>query len=569
VSLPNPAHALSVRSRAALALLAAAGLLAWAGPVAPARADTGQVNILQDDSLVLTNPGPTLAQARSLGAGMVRIMLRWQSVAPQTDSFHRPAFAATNPAAYGDAVWAPYDAAVRDATADGITVDLDLLGGGPLWATGPKMPRISGYPFHQWAPSAADYGRFVKAVAIRYSGNYDPQTDRLDPGNPDDLPRVHFWSVWNEPDYGPSLAPQAVPGSHDVEEAPRLYRALLDAAWSSLHDTGHGSDTIIWGELAPRGTITFGNFNGMTPLVFLRALYCVDAGYRPLRGSAAAQRGCPTTPAASRRFAAQHPALFHASGVSDHPYMRWYPPNREESAYQPPHFAQLLPNYTTLATIGHLTGALDRLVRIYGSRVRFPIWNTEFGYMTSGPKRRTKQSPYPYASQPVAAYYDNWAEYLSWRNPRLMSFDQYLLEDELPPMASNNWGGFASGLLNFRGKPKPGFAAWRMPLFLPETTAAGPGQALEVWGAVKPVHFALLDMPGTPQAADILFAPQGSHVYRRLATVPITSPEGYFDTRLRFPSSGTVIVSWTFPADPLLVDAGATVTSRAVQVSVK
>ena len=64
----------------------------------------------------------------------------------------------------------------------------------------------------------------------------------------------------------------------------------------------------------------------MKPLVFMRALYCVDSRYRQLRGYAAAVRGCPTTAAGSRRFRAQNPGLFSQSGIALHFWSRWYAP---------------------------------------------------------------------------------------------------------------------------------------------------------------------------------------------------------------------------------------------------
>src|SRR5581483_2656312 len=88
--------------------------------------------------------------------------------------------------------------------------------------------------------------------------------------------------------------------------------------------------------------------------------------------------------AASRRFRAQNPALFGASGVSDHPYMRWYKPNHELNPDPTNHSNTA--DYTTLGVIGNLARGLDRLVRVYGSRTRFPIYDTEFGYITSPPK---------------------------------------------------------------------------------------------------------------------------------------------------------------------------------------
>ena len=48
------------------------------------------------------------------------------------------------------------------------------------------------------------------------------------PGDPNDLPRVSFWELWNEPNFGIDLAPQAINGS-TVPAAPAMYRGLLDA----------------------------------------------------------------------------------------------------------------------------------------------------------------------------------------------------------------------------------------------------------------------------------------------------------------------------------------------------
>jgi len=549
-------------------------LVMLAGSVDKAAASSSQITILEEAPLLQSDPAGTLLQLRQLGVSAIRVGIRWQSLAPAANSFKAPRrFNATSPAAYPAAGWAPYDAIVRDATADGITVEFDIQGGAPLWATGPRMPsrKTGGWPFNNWDPSPRAYGQFVRAVGTRYSGYYDPDTKKLDPGSSADLPRVHFWSIWNEPDYGPSLAPQAVPGSKSVPYAPRVYRALADQAWSALRDTGHGSDTIMFGELAPRGTLTFANFNGMTALVFMRALYCVDSHYRPLRGRAAAQLGCPSTAAGSRRFAGQNPVLFKASGVSDHPYMRWYPPNQEQKASQPRNFKQVLPDYTTLATIRNLENAMRRLARAYGSRHVLPVWDTEFGYQTSPPKRRWKHDPYPWVSQATAAYYDNWAEYISWKDRQIASFDQYLLRDPEPALQRYDYGGYASGLLNYNGKPKPGYDAFRLPLYMPHTTAASSTQALEVWGAVKPAHFVWMDEPGSAQSATVMFRPSGASTFSPLATIALDpkSSQGYFDTHLQFPSSGTVELQWTYPSDSLLASAGQTVTSRQVQVTVK
>jgi hypothetical protein len=536
-----------------------------------ALASSGQISIFEDDARVEADPGGTFQQLRLLGTDVVRLSMRWQTVAPRPNAKHGPRhFNGADPGAYPAANWGVWDAVALAGRRYGIRVDFDLMGGAPRWALGRGRPAHNSNP--NWEPSAAAFGAFVHAVGLRYSGNYNPVTDTIDPGNPNDLPRVNFWSIWNEPNYGPSLAPQGVPGHLSIENSPRLYRNLLATAWRSLVATGHSpsSDTIAFGELAPRGQSNWGVFSGMTPLAFLRALYCVDSRYHPLRGGAARARGCPSTAAGSRRFRAQNPALFTASGVADHPYMRWYAPNHEPNPDPTNHLATT--DYSSLAVIGHLTRALDRLVRVYGSRTKFPVYDTEFGYITSPPKR----SPDPtssvrvlYLSPKVAAAYMNWAEYLSWRDPRLRSFEQYLLYDPLRPNRGNDFGGFASGLLTWNGARKATYDAWRLPLWLPVSRARR-GRSLEVWGCVRPAPLVAADT-GAPQTAQIQFAPRSSGQYNTIQTVAVGAGQScYFDVRLRLPSSGSVRLAYTYPdGDPLLGGGGTEVFSRSAAVTLR
>jgi hypothetical protein len=520
----------------------------------PANASHGQEAIFQDSTQLFSDPVGTLSRLRLLGVTRLRLFVPWEDIAPQPGSHRRPrGFRSSDPKSYPARNWTIWDDVIADAQADGIAIDLDVGGGAPLWATGPGAP--TGKPHPDWEPSPREFGAFVHAIGIRYSGSYDPKTHKSKSGDPNDLPGVRFWSIWNEPDYGPSLAPQGVPGNITIENSPRLYRGLVDAAWTALHQTGHAHDTILFGELAPRGYDQWGIFSGMKPLVFLRALYCVDSHYRELRGTAAALRGCPTTTAGSRGFRAAHPALFGAAGFADHPYTRWYPPNVE---------AQPDPDYSSLPEISGLERALDRLNRVYGSNTRFPIWNTEYGYITSPPKHDTK---YPWVSPATAAYYLNWAEYISWRNPRIQSTMQYLLADPLPALSSNDWGGFASGLLTFKGRQKATYSAYRLPLYLPVTSERH-GQGLEVWGCARPAHYASMDTGGASQVVQIQFQHGSRGPFTTLSSVTITDPHGYFDTHVSFPASGTVRLVWTYPADDPLLAPGYTANSRHVQVTV-
>ena len=535
------------------ALLLAAVLVTV--PAAGATASSTQEAILQDDISVISDAPQTFARLRLLGVTRVRLSVRWQLIAPNPYSRRRPHFDASDPAAYPASNWSLWDTIDKDAARAGIELSFDLVGGAPRWAAGRGAPAQK---FSYWDPSASEFAKFVRAAGTRYSGTYDPALKRSVPADPRALPRISYWSIWNEPDYGPTLAPQGLPGHLTIEHSPRMYRGLVDAAWAGLHATGHGKDTILFGELAPRGEKYWGVFSGMKPLVFLRALYCVDSSYHQLRGIAAALRGCPTTAAGSRRFRAAHPALFQASGLADHPYMRWYPPNQEQKPD---------PNYASLGEIGNLERALDRLQHVYGSPTRFPIYDTEFGYITSPPKHDNR---FPWVSQQNAAYYLNWAEYLHWRNPRIRSFQQYLLYDELKPRPSNEWGGFASGLLNYYHHEKPGYAAWRLPLYLPSTTA--PSGRVEVWGCVRPARYALLDTH-LPQTAYLQFQSGFRGRFTNLQSITIRDPNNcYFDLHVKLPASGALRLSWDYPRidvqygyfDPL---QSRTVYSRNVKVT--
>ena len=537
-----------------------------------ATASVDQVSILQDDPHLMGDPVTTFAMLRLLGVDEVRVLVRWQLVAPHATSHKRPArFNAADPAAYPRRSWTQWDNIVTDAKAAGITVDLDVAGGAPLWATGRGAHSAT-----DWEPSAGEYGQFVHALGVRYSGDYNPLNNKLTPGDPADLPAITTWSIWNEPDYGPTLAPQGLPGHLTIEHSPEMYRELIAAGWHALHATGHEHDMFLIGELAPRGESYWGVWSGMTPAVFLRALYCLDSRYRPLRGSAARLRGCPSTLAGSRAFREDNPGLFAAGGFSDHPYMRWYPPDHEPNPDPVNHLKT--GGYASLALIGQLMRGLDRVQAAYGAHPHMPIYDTEFGYLTTPPKHKNQIKSglhtYSWASQATAAYYLNWAEYISWRTPRLKSFAQYLLYDPLPATKATSWGGFASGLIDHGlGQiRKPTYYAWRFPLYLP-ATAGQRGGRLEVWGCVRPARFAILDGDG-PQTVEVQFAPGSSRTFSTLESVTVTNPaDCYFDLRMAFPGSGTVRLMWKYPAaDPLLgpFDGGhGAIFSREVPIKLK
>ncbi len=548
-----------VRTLAAtVGVIVAVGILVGAPAPAPASASDGQISIIQDSNLVISDPLRTLATFRALGVNTVRVIVVWAQVAPDFEARTPPrGFDATDPAAYPAENWAPYDEIVKVASADGIAVDFTLSGGAPRWAEGPGIPPAAlDNPFWAWRPSAREFGQFARAVGERYSGVYVPP-DQIAP-----LPRVSFWAVWNEPNFGEDLGPQAVLGS-TVSVAPGMYRNLVGQTWSALQATGHGSDTFLIGEFAPRGLSARGTrkrpqglpgqFAQTKPLQFLRTLYCVDSKYRPLRGSTARAVGCPTTVAGSRAFRRSNPGLFNATGLADHPYPANQPPTRETSRD---------PDIAPFPRLPNLERAIDHVQRVYRSHRRLPIYSTEYGYITNPPNRG------PFVSPATAAYYLNWAEYLSWKQSRVVSTMQYLLSD--PPNglgAAQGDGGFSSGLRFSSGEAKPSYDAYRLPLYLP-VTAARRGRSLEVWGCLRPARYGIFDT-GSPQIGQIEFQPRSGGAFTALQTVLVGDPDNcYFDVRIRFPGSGTVKLAYTYPAGQIGL-AGTTVSSRSVAVTVR
>jgi hypothetical protein len=534
------------RTVIATALAATACLIA--GP-APAAASTRQTSVFEDDVAVLQNPVATLQELRHLGVTMVRLNVRWSLIAPSPQSRTRPNFNAADPNAYPPGAWSQIDAVVAAARADGIQLMFNPTAFAPLWAQGANPQKFGAHYDSEFAfmPSANEYKLFVQAVARRY-------------------PTVHTWELYNEPNFGEDLAPQGINHSN-VLYSPVMYRGLVNSAWSALHTTGHGRDTIILGALAAYGTHSPsrsgtglpGAYGETPPLEFIRDLYCLNSRYKPYSGAAAKIRNCPTTPAASRRFKAQNPALFSATAWSDHPHRLGLDNNTPPNTT---HYHNA--NYAGFAQFPNLLKSLDQAQRAYGSRKSFPVWNTEFGYITNPPNKTER-----YVSPTTQAYFDNWAEYLSWKNGRISSAMQFLLYDPNPSVGTPECGGFASGLVYFTGAPtttgcsiyppgvaKPGLDAYRLPIFMPSSSARK-GRTLAVWGCVRPAHYALLDTR-KPQTAQIQFQRGSKGAWTTISSVTIrnASASCYFNVNIKFPASGSVRLSYLYPAGDSRLAAG-------------
>ena len=505
-------------------------------------------SIFQDDQLLLYGSTPTVAstldELKALGVDTVRATVLWRLSAPYPNATTPPSgFNASDPAAYSIGAFGGYDRLVELARARGITVDFNVTAAGPLWAM--HQPADEPRYANVYEPSASAYGQFVTALGKRYSGSYTPTAGQaavlkvagVPASGP--LPRVHFWSIWNEPNQPGWLAPQfRQVGSQKVMLSPVLYRSYVDAGFRALTSTGHTptSDTILVGELAPEGGVRTPLEDPIPPLDFLEALYCVDGTYKPLTGSAATALGCPA--GGGSGFAAAHPGLFDASGFAHHPYSFFLAPS---VAYTSPGTSAFIP----LISLGRLENALDQIFTAYGSSRHIPIYLTEYGYETNPPN--------PFRGVPLAkqAAYIDEAQYLAAQDPRVRSMSQFLLRDAGPdpafPAGSiGYWSTFQTGIEFLDGTRKPSFYAYRIPIWIPSHGA--------IWGMLRPAP------SGSTQRAQIQWRSSPSSAWRQIATVTVGGPSETFTTHLTAPGAGSVRIAWPSPSGQVLHSRAAAVS---------
>ena len=266
----------------------------------------------------------------------------------------------------------------------------------------------------------------------------------------------------------------------------------------------------------------------MTPLLFLRELYCVDRRLRPFRGGAARARGCPSGAAGRARFRSQHPALFDAPGFAHHPYALEVAPSSVD----------LIRDQVTIASLGRLTRTLDRLQRRYGSRRRMPVWLTEYGYQTNPPDPTIVGQRW--SSQ---AAYINEADHIAYRNRRVRSVAQFLLVDDQPnrdvPRSNiRYWGStFQSGLVTIAGRRKPSFRSYQRPVDASPKRVRR-GRTVRVFGQLRPAA------NGSLVRASLQFRRTGSRRWRTLRRVSSRSARNYVRPRVRVRSSGGFRFVW-------------------------
>ena len=504
-----------------------AAILVLAAFPSLALASRTQESMFQDDPmLVYGTPEEmtsTLDTLQSFGVDRIRVSVFWRIVAPANDQLSKPDFDATDPAQYPAENWERYDRLISAALARGILVNLNFTSPVPRWAAS-ESPRADIQ--QTFGPNAEEFGRFVRAVGTRYSGSYAG------------LPRVDYWSIWNEPNQAGWLTPQWGPDPRNarkfVDAAPASYRHLVAAAWQGLADSGHGSDTVLIGETAPQGQQRRRDLTqSIDALKFIRRLYCLDDNLNLLKGGEAQVRDCPGDVAT---FVAQNPALFHASGYAHHPYALLTPPGRPST----------WPDWVSMSDLRALSRELLRIYQRYGQKPQskrgVPLYLTEYGYQTA---------PDPFVKGVVTfnkqAAWINQAEYIAFKNPNVRALSQFLLVDDAPVPGETapalKWRTFQSGLQLLAGRRKLSYKAYITPIYLKQTRLRR-GRSTTVFGMLRAAA------PTARVRVQIQFRPRGAKRWQTQKRITVGGPRHYFEARLRLTRRGYVRIFWTNGARP-------------------
>jgi hypothetical protein len=298
---------------------------------------------------------------------------------------------------------------------------------------------------------------------------------------------VDTWSIWNEPNQPQFLKPQYKNGT---PVSPGIYRGLYRAGVQGLK-VANPDDTFLLGETSPRG-----NSQVVFPLDFFRRMLCLNRSYHRTRKC----------------------AKLDANGYAHHAYTtakgpRFVPPRKDD---------------VTLGVLSRLTRALDKAARAGMLPRHLPVYLTEFG-IQSFPDHIQGVS---FAKQ---AAYLAVAEHMAYVNPRVRSFSQYLMSDD-PPRKSkfNRYAGFESGLRTRKGKKKPAYRGFRLPLAVESYGASD-----VLWGLVRQYRKATV--------VTIEVDPPGKKRWRKLKTVTTTAT-GVYALRNTHRKGQRYRVKWRSPS---------------------
>jgi hypothetical protein len=194
------------------------------------------------------------------GAKYVIIHVSWRGIAPTGDTV--PVGFNPRDPADPNYRWDATDTNVK-AIADGGLKPIIVIEKAPLWAEAAGADAYESDDPGTYEPSPSALADFLTAAAQRYGGGFQ------DSGSVT-LPRVQYWSIWNEPNLGTFLNPQYV-GKKFF--APTWYRTMLNAGADAIHAV-HADNVAIGGETAPFGSGP-GSNRSSRPITFMEKVLCV------------------------------------------------------------------------------------------------------------------------------------------------------------------------------------------------------------------------------------------------------------------------------------------------------
>jgi hypothetical protein len=372
-------------------------------------------------------------RTRDAGASVARTAVTWSAHVPGGTT--KPAgFDARNP---GDPQydWTSTDAFVRAAAARDIEPLLTIYSA-PPWAEGDDAADRAnrfGDP-GAYRPNAKEFGDFIHAAATRYSGNFP------DPSNPgQSLPRVRYWQMWNEPNFGQYI------GSRTKAEIPLVYSKLLNAGYDEAKGVS-SSNLVLTAGLGPYGNN--GHATDVEPQVFMRSLMCLTGrGGTRLRE----KRSCKY-PKPRFDIWTQHPYTFGGTPTTHAGH----------------------PDSAGMGDMPEVKRTLDfaRRAGTLGGGGRKRLWVTEFGWFSNPPGIRAgdgRELGLPLSRQ---ADYLSESAYRLWR----IGFEGLVWYGLTDPE------GFPTGLYLGSGfdRPKPALEAFKLPFF-----ADAGSRGVLFWGIVN------------------------------------------------------------------------------------
>jgi hypothetical protein len=420
-----------------------------------------------------TDNATELEHMAKAGAKYVTLRLAWSIIAPSGST----APAGFNPRDPADPNynWAGVDAEVKAITSAGLKPIL-VFSSAPTWAESPG----SSYAPGTYKPIPSALADFYTAAATRYSGSFE------------NLPRVQYWSVWNEPNLGAYLNPQMVKGK---EYSPGWYRSMLNASADAIHAV-HADNVVIAGETSPFGVI-IANSRSSPPLVFMEKVLCISEKKVVNKRTKAVTY--------TYQSACKNKAKFDV--WSHHPYSQSGPTWKAQV-----HGDASLGDMDTMRQV--LNAAIKAQHVVSSRSVR--LWVTEFSWDSKPPD--PKAVPISMETRWVSeAMYRLWSSGVS-----LLTW--FILDDY--PLESYYW---QSGLYydspdgpSF-DKPKPILRAFRFPFVVLKQTVNGKTTML-LWGRTP-----------TSEPGSVIVEGQSGSKWKRVKTLN-ANRYGIFQIRIALPA---------------------------------